>query len=136
MSDKKSIKCKHCSKLFKDLGSTSSCKYHMEHKHKIKFGESATPSKQSSVSDFFAKKESSPEVLPSLAALDHISFHTLATSKEIHKGWTAQGLFMPKSDQGIRTMVMSQGKKKKKEVCNQLSAMKAEGKKFSLSLDE
>ncbi len=82
------------------------------------------------------QKESSPEeVLANLTALDHISFWTLATSKEICKSWTAQGLSMPKSDQGIRAMVMSY-EKKKEEVCNQLSAMKAEGKKFSLSLDE
>ncbi len=99
--DKKLVKCMHCGKEFKDVGSTSSFTYHMAQKHKIKFGLDTTS--QRPVSDFFPKTQQSPgHVLASMAAVDRISFKTLAESKEIRKGWEAQGLSMPKSDHGVR----------------------------------
>ncbi len=102
-SDKKVVKCKYCENVFKDAGSTSSFKYHLEQKHKINLTESGVPPSQKSVSDFFPKKKASPgEVAAKLAAVDRISFKTLANSEEIRKGWEAQGLSMPTSDQGIR----------------------------------
>ncbi len=99
--DKASVKCKHCQKIFKDHGSTTTLKYHLEHQHGLKF-EKLSSSHQSAerkknqplITSIFAKeaKHPSPEEILANLAVDGISFHILANSSELHRGWKAQGL--------------------------------------------
>ena len=135
------VKCKHCDKELTYHSSTSSMKYHLQQKHNISLASGSAPASttvQSSITSHFpAEEKSTPEkVLASLAAVDRISFHTLATSKEIRKGWVAQGLKMPTTHQAIKGKVMAYGKEVEDQIKEDIARRKDRGEVFSITLDE
>ncbi len=141
--EKKSAKCRHCDKVFKHQGSTTSMTYHLYHKHGVRCGGPPIPPlshpENKRKIDFWLKvrTSSSPELsVAKLAAVDGISFSTLASSTEIRKGWEAQGLKVPETKAGIQAMMMRYSSKLKEDLKEHLAEKKKTGEQFSLSFDE
>jgi hypothetical protein len=76
-------------------------------------------------------------VLSRLVCKDGLSFHTLATSKDIRAGLEARSFQnIPKSANTIRQRVLTYAEKITNEMKQQLQSSLAEGHRFSLSTDE
>lgn len=140
------LKCKKCSAIFTNQRATTSYRYHLQHVHGIDITFSQSEPKentersksiQPSIAKFCKPKEpTEKEILADLAAIDRISFATLAKSKQLHHGWNKQGLQMPTSPTGVRNVVVGYAKEKKQTLTQVLTALSQQNVRFSLSLDE
>ncbi len=143
-------KCRHCGQFFKE-SSTSTLKYHLQNRHKIKVGpqpgaarasETTEPEAsnraQTQITDHFRGQgvTSEEKMLSHLAAVDGLSFHTLANSKALRQLWRGQGYKVPTCDKTIKKMVMQHSDKLQAQLKKDISSQKEKGKRFSLSMDE
>jgi len=72
-----------------------------------------------------------------MAAQDGISFHTIAKSEKIRKGLIARGFTnVPKSANSVRSQVVSFSKHLRIKDKEEISTLKKQGQKFSVTLDE
>ena len=142
--NKKEARCMKCKKVLKI--STSTMKYHIEKTHKLKLEESnaikeKTSSDQPTLNKFFnrpgaVKREESGRVLAEMAAVDNLSFHSLATSNQLRKGFEARKLEIPTSVNGVKRHVFKYASDTMSALKQDLATRLEKNERFSLSLDE
>ncbi len=146
---KPGAKCRQCGKVL-NVTSTTTLRYHLKHLHKVKVGAepgtreaeevsgaSATQSQPQITHHFKSSSEMSTEkMLSHLAAVDGISFQTLAYSTMLRKLWKGQGYKVPTSHPTVQKMVMQYAEKVKGQMKKEILLQKEKGKKFSLTMDE
>ncbi len=145
--EKTGSKCKHCGQIFKDPA-TRTLGYHLRNRHKIKTssqpeGANAAPAEsssggQSQITDHFRGPQqlSLEHMLSNLAAVDGLTFHTLANSTTLHNLWKKQGYRVPSCHKTIKRIVMQYSEKKKTELIQEIACWKEQGCRFSLTMDE
>ena len=142
--NKKEARCKKCKKVLKI--STSTMKYHIEKTHKLKIDESTavnekTNSDQPTLNKFVnrpghVKREEVGRVLAEMAAVDRLSFLTLATSNQLRKGFEARKLEIPKSVNGVKNHIFKFARDMMCVLKQDLAKRLEKNERFSLSLDE
>ncbi len=137
-------KCKHCGHIFKD-SSTTTLNYHLRSKHKIRVGPQPgtgradeLPGSQPAITDHFQSQDQTSEakMLSQLAAVDGISFHTMANSTTLHRLWKGQGYHIPTCHKTIKRMVVQYSEKAHAELKEELLRQKQSGRRFCLTADE
>ncbi|CAH1634668.1 unnamed protein product [Spodoptera littoralis] len=145
-----SAKCKRCSAILKTLGgSTKGLHTHLFSKHSIKIDSAKASSSTSQnnegppskrkMTDYFVKPESDTldDVLARMTALDGFPFSVFVTSKDLRSLLLTKGYSdLPKSASTIRNRVLDYSVKIKKQITAELSTLKKEGQRLSLSFDE
>lgn len=143
-------KCKKCAKEIKCTGgSTSGLHTHLKTIHGLNLKKKcesphdveSSVSKQPKllITNYFKnnKNEKLSEVLARMTARDGLSFNIFIKSYDIREGLKARGFKdIPKSAVTIRNMVLEYSKIIKQSTVHEISRLKSEGKRFSITFDE
>jgi hypothetical protein len=84
----------------------------------------------------FVKRQSMNEILARLVALDGFSVNAIAKSEFIRESVTSRGYELPKSNHNIMAHVLCFYEEAKRNTINRIKEIKAEDRKFSITLDE
>ena len=140
--DKSLVKCKHCKKVLRfPGGSTSGFHRHLSlHDISVKVEEDpleGPSTKLRKIEYFFNKgKHDVKEVVAKLAAKDRLSFRQIVESEEIRKGQEARGIFLPKCHKAARKMVLEFAQGIKDDLKDEIIVSRNLEKKFNISFDE
>lgn len=152
--DSKTAQCKYCPAILKTLGgSTKGLHTHLSTKHDkkvitVRLSSSTSQSgdceeppllkrKNISLDDYFVKTETLDDVLARMTALDGFSFSVFVTSKDLRALLLSKGYSdLPKAASTVRNRVVNYSYRIRKHVTAELTALRKEGQRFSLSLDE
>lgn len=149
--DGKTAQCKHCPAILKTLGgSTKGLHTHLSSKHDMKVvtpmpsssaghsgEEPPLKRKISSVADYFVKTDTLDDVLARMTAIDGLPFSVFVTSKDLRALLLSKGYSdLPKAASTVRNRVVNYSYKIRNEMKTELTALKNEGQRFSLSFDE
>ena len=140
-------KCETCEKTISCKGgSTGAMRNHLSLKHKIFLDTKKTKQQASSedtskgftgaskIENYFKpNKQSLERVVAELAAVDRISFNTIATSKQLRQAFLARGYKLPQTVQNVRNVVMIFFQTLKSDTKNMIK-IKRGAKKSVLSL--
>jgi hypothetical protein len=98
----------------------------------------ASPGLQRTIESSMSRVGKDPlnKVLARMASVDRLPFYTIASSLDIRNGLIAQGYKTPASDFGVRSAVTSYGYEVKAKIMALLAEKKADGYRFSVTLDE
>ena len=148
------VKCKKCGKVLKSTGGSTTCFHtHLKTRHNIVLlkRKLATDSEASTsavvqplrktktvITDYFKKQRDNtlPAVLSRLVALDGLPFSLFITSSELRMCLEARGFEVPKSATTIRNMVVDYANALQKIVKCELTLLRSQGIRFSLTFDE
>ena len=142
---KEKATCKTCGAVISCVGrSTSAMKYHMEHKHQDKIGDSSPPVKKlkvdssssPSIEKFVKIKKPSLEEIVAREAAKGASFEYLATSPAFKRCVTSWGYKPVKSHNTIRKLLHKSAEKHRKIYRDKIQVLKNEKQRFCTIADE
>lgn len=84
----------------------------------------------------FVKRQSVIEILARLVALDGFSVNAIAKSEFIRESITSRGCELPKANLNIMAHVLCFYEEAERDTINRIKELKAEDRKFSITLDE
>ena len=148
--------CETCkTKISCKGGSTGAMRNHLSLKHKIlldtkktkqqvswentdkSFAGTSLVSTTSTIENYFkSTKESLERVVAELAAVDRISFNTIATSKQLRQAFLARGYKLPQTVQNVRSIILTFFQALKSDTKKMTEIKKEAGKFCSVTLDE
>jgi hypothetical protein len=91
---------------------------------------------QTSMTAFVKTMYNREELIARLAAQDRISFNMLATSNRFRYLFQGRTFKLPQSHSTVRRIVMEEGVRVKEELKAEIALIKANDRKFSITLDE
>ena len=144
-------KCETCKNMVSCKGgSTGAMRNHLSLKHKIVLDTKKV--KQSSLAENLSKcsvsttsaienyfkptKEPLEKIVAELAAVDEISFNTIATSKQLRQAFSARGYKLPQTVQNVRAIVMTFFHSLKSDTKSRIDIKKGAAKFCSVTLDK
>jgi len=87
------------------------------------------------IDNFFRPVKDSESIVVELAAVDRISFNTIATSRQMRHAFPARGYKLPDTARNVRNLVMTFFYQLKSNIKEKIKMKKGTGKVCSITLD-
>jgi len=119
---------------------------HLHLKHKIQINAKRTKAHvpslafsstgKSRIDNFFRPVEDSERIVAKLAAVDRVSFNTIAIARQMRHAFPARGYKLPDTERHVRNLVVTFFSQLKSNVKETIKMKKWAGKFCSITLDE